>query len=142
GGRPGRLPYRPALVLLPCGPARHASRHGDAGVLRRRAHLRSPGGVRRQDRQIVDRAQATPAARARASTCLARSRWGWSNITPSMAITPAAGLAANASTTAVALAIAFGVGVNTSLIAATWPGWIAILAVKPSRRASSASRRS
>ena len=35
---------------------------------------------------------------------------------------------------------ASAVGVNTSLIEATWAGWIAILPVKPSRRASSHSR--
>ncbi len=41
-----------------------------------------------------------------------------------------------------ALATAAGVGVNTSLMTATCAGWIAILPVKPSRRASSVSRRS
>ena len=49
---------------------------------------------------------------------------------------------ANAATTARALATPPVVGVNTSLMTGTCAGWIAILPVKPSRRASSLSRRS
>src|SRR5215211_1425263 len=78
---------------------------------------------------------------ARASNCLARARWGRSYMTPSMPTTPAPGSAANAATTALALAMASAAGVNTALITSTCAGWIASLAVNPSRRASSASRR-
>src|SRR5215472_3558918 len=58
-----------------------------------------------------------------------------------MPTVPLPGLASNAATTARACAIAAADGVNTSLMTGTWAGWIAILPVKPSRRASSVSRR-
>src|SRR5262245_28511904 len=87
------------------------------------------------------RHHATPAAAARASKWRARSRCGRSYITPSMPTAPLPGLASNAATTARALAIAAAVGVNTSLMTGTCAGWIASLPAKPSRRASSLSRR-
>src|SRR5215467_16316563 len=74
--------------------------------------------------------EATPAAFARASSRSALARCGRSYITPSMPTTPAPGVAANAATIACALAMAARPGMNTSLMVATCPGWIAILPVK------------
>jgi len=62
-------------------------------------------------------------------------------MTPPDARTPAPGFAAKASTTACACAIASADGVKTSLMIGTCDGWIAILPRKPSRQASSHSRR-
>ena len=57
-----------------------------------------------------------------------------------MPTVPVPGRASKAATTARAFVTASAVGVNTSLITGTWAGWIAILPVKPSRRASTVSR--
>src|ERR1041385_8297308 len=77
----------------------------------------------------------------RASRRWARVKCGRSYITPPMPTTPDAGLSAKAFTIAWALATSSGASVNTSLMIATCAGWIAILEVKPSRRASRASAR-
>src|SRR5262245_54654364 len=98
--------------------------------------------LRRPLPAYLHRHEAIPAAVACASNRRARSRCGRSYITPSMPTVPLPGLASNAATTARACAIAAADGVNTSLMTGTCAGWIAILPVKPSRRASSVSRRS
>ena len=102
--------------------------HPDGAILRT-ATLR----WRLRKRSVASRVRAAAARASDAAgrtsrrRCRRRRRRDWPR-------TPA--------TTARACAIASGAGVNTSLMTATCAGWIAILAVKPSRRASSLPRAS
>src|SRR5687767_8648412 len=75
---------------------------------------------------------------AAASVRCAWTRCGRSIIRPSSASVPAPGWAAKAATTARAWAISASLGVKAALITGTWSGWMAIIPVKPSRRARAA----
>src|SRR5207249_9595193 len=70
-------------------------------------------------------------SRRRAST-----RCGLSIILPSSARVPASGLAAKAAMTRSAHSRSAAPTEKASLMAASWAGWIAILAAKPERRAA------
>jgi hypothetical protein len=76
--------------------------------------------------------QITPAWRARSAIFLARVRWGMSIIWPFQAKAPAprAACSSNAAMRATASSAASREGVNSWLMASSWPGWIEILPVK------------